>query len=744
MNTKLKREMSAAQNLKRFIPLCVCVLMIINFTTPVFVYAQENQTAAVIAENNVNKAAENVASGVLGTCNWRISSDGILTIDSGNLPNNFIASPWGQYSSLIKEVRLSGEIIAGDYLNYLFDGLSNVTNIQNLNYLNTSKTTRMMYVFRNCSSLQSLDLSSWDTSKVVTFTAMFNGCRSISNLDLSTFDTSSAHSYYMMFNNCPALKVLNIRGFGKNGTTSAYDMFDASNVNLYSITVGNYTPFKSDSSRLPEHAESGAITKGWIGVNSKKYYSTTREFTRSYDGSNPDTYVWAAFVSVNYHDELGKTIHEENKLFGSLGETYDTTTSDLKLDIPGYQLDTEQLPINAVGTFQNEPQTVTYIYKKDSVKAKDLTVNYQDTDGETIAESKTISGSIGKVYDVSTDEYKLDIAGYSFKEIKGEPTGKLSDVEQTVTFVYSKDKNSIKAKGLTISYQDTERRTIAESKTISGDIGDSYDVSGDEYKLTIDGYSFKDVQGEMIGELSDLEQTVTFVYIKDKSVLKAKDLTINYQDTEGRSIAESKTISGNVGDSYDVSAAEYKLTIEGYTFKEVQGKAIGTLSVVDQTVTLVYSKDTTSIKAKDLTVNYQDENGKTLAESKTISGNIGDKYDISGTEFKLTIEGYTFKEVQGELKGILSDINQTTTFVYSKDIVKDLNKPVDKGNSSNKTNTSTNNNTNTKKALPSSEQKILPRTGQATNQWSTILGLVLVALTIFIWFFKNKSGKRTN
>ena len=744
MNTKLKREMSAAENLKRFIPLCVCVLMIINLTTPVFVYAQENQTAAVVAENNVNKAAENVASGVLGTCNWRISSDGILTIDSGNLPNNFIASPWGQYSSLIKEVRLSGEIIAGDYLNYLFDGLSNVTNIQNLNYLNTSKTTRMMYVFRNCSSLQSLDLSSWDTSKVVTFTAMFNGCRSISNLDLSTFDTSSANSYYMMFNNCPALKALNIRSFGKNGTTSAYNMFDASNVNLYSITVGNFTPFKSDSSGLPEHTESGAITKGWIGVNSKKYYSTTREFTRTYDGSNPDTYVWAAFVSVNYHDELGKTIHEENKLFGSLGETYDTTTSDLKLDIPGYQLDTDQLPINAVGTFQNDPQTVTYIYKKDSVKAKDLTVNYQDTDGETIAESKTISGSIGKVYDVSTDEYKLDIAGYSFKEIKGEPTGKLSDVEQTVTFVYSKDKNSIKAKDLTINYQDTDGKTLAKTKTISGDIGDSYDVSGDEYKLAIEGYTFKEVQGDLIGELSDTEQTVTFVYIKDKSVIKAKDLTINYQDTEGRTIAESKTISGNVGDNYDVSAAEYKLTIEGYTFKEVQGEAIGTLSVVDQTVTLVYSKNKTSIKAKDLTVNYQDENGKTLAESKTISGNIGDKYDISGSDYKLTIKGYTFKEAKGELKGILSDINQTTMFVYSKDIVKDLNKPVDKGNSSNKTNISTKNNLNTKKTFPSSAQKILPRTGEATNQWSTILGLVLVALTIFIWFFKNKSGKSTN
>ena len=57
--------------------------------------------------------------------------------------------------------------------------------------INTSSVTSMYYMFNGCSSLSSLDLSTFNSSNVTNMAGMFSGCNSFSSLDLSTFDTSS-------------------------------------------------------------------------------------------------------------------------------------------------------------------------------------------------------------------------------------------------------------------------------------------------------------------------------------------------------------------------------------------------------------------------------------------------------------------------------------------------------------------------------------------------------------------------
>ena len=235
--------------------------------------------------------------------------------------------------------------------------------------------------------------------------------------------------------------------------------------------------------------------------------------------------------------------------------------------------------------------------------ASDLTVKYQDISGNKIADFKTVSGNVGDAYDVSTDTYKQNINGYTFKEVQGQSTGTLSDQGQTVTYVYTK--NPVEAKPLTVRYHDTASEKIADSKNISGNIGDIYDVSTDEHKLDIDGHTFKEVQGQTIGILTDKEQVVTYVYTKNP--IKAKVLTVKYQDTADNEIATAKTISGNVGDAYDVSTDAYKQVINGYTFKEVKGETIGKLSDKEQTVTYVYGKISEE-QAKEALPNTGDSN----------------------------------------------------------------------------------------------------------------------------------------
>ncbi len=235
--------------------------------------------------------------------------------------------------------------------------------------------------------------------------------------------------------------------------------------------------------------------------------------------------------------------------------------------------------------------------------ASDLTVKYQDISGNKIADFKTVSGNVGDAYDVSTDTYKQNINGYTFKEVQGQSTGTLSDQGQTVTYVYTK--NPVEAKPLTVRYHDTASEKIADSKNISGNIGDIYDVSTDEHKLDIDGHTFKEVQGQTIGILTDKEQVVTYVYTKNP--IKSKVLTVKYQDTADNEIATAKTISGNVGDAYDVSTDAYKQVINGYTFKEVKGETIGKFSDKEQTVTYVYGK-TSEEQAKEALPNTGDSN----------------------------------------------------------------------------------------------------------------------------------------
>lgn len=89
----------------------------------------------------------------------------------------------------------------------------------------TSNVVEMYSVFNTCSSLASLDLSNWDTSKVAEMRAMFNTCSSLTELDLSAWDTSSLQSAFGMFNKCSKLKSLNLEGWDTSGINTMSSMF---------------------------------------------------------------------------------------------------------------------------------------------------------------------------------------------------------------------------------------------------------------------------------------------------------------------------------------------------------------------------------------------------------------------------------------------------------------------------------------------------------------------------------------
>ena len=95
--------------------------------------------------------------------------------------------------------------------------------------IDTSKVTNMSWMFNDCSSLTSLDLSGWDTSNVTNMMAMFRSCCALTSLDLSGWDISNVIDMKIMFNDCSSLTSLDLSGWDISNVTNMSTMFKSCN-----------------------------------------------------------------------------------------------------------------------------------------------------------------------------------------------------------------------------------------------------------------------------------------------------------------------------------------------------------------------------------------------------------------------------------------------------------------------------------------------------------------------------------
>lgn len=74
----------------------------------------------------------------------------------------------------------------------------------------------------------------------------------------------------------------------------------------------------------------------------------------------------------------------------------------------------------------------------------------------------------------------------------------------------------------------------------------------------------------------------------------AKPVMVDYVDDQGNQLHESQTITGKIGQTFDLSSPQYKLAIPGYTFKRFEPGQTATISDQLQTYKLVYTKNPAS------------------------------------------------------------------------------------------------------------------------------------------------------
>jgi surface protein len=101
------------------------------------------------------------------------------------------------------------------------------------NSFNTSKVTNMGNMFYYCYSLTTLDLSSFDTSGANNMSQMFYFCNNLTSIIFgSKFDTTKVLNMGSMFYYCYNLTTLDLSGFNVNNVTSMANMF----YNCYALT----------------------------------------------------------------------------------------------------------------------------------------------------------------------------------------------------------------------------------------------------------------------------------------------------------------------------------------------------------------------------------------------------------------------------------------------------------------------------------------------------------------------------
>ena len=249
------------------------------------------------------------ATGWWGTSPYNFDKNtGTLTIEAGEL-SGYEESPWNSGTvnlEAIRKIVLSGKVVAPENSKFLFStstsgkDLTNVTKIEGLSQLDTSKVTAMSYMFYGMSRLTSLDVSGFDTGNVTDMKSMFNGMSSVTSLDVSGFDTSNVTDMEYMFRHMSSVTSLDLSNFDTSNVTDMSYMFDdmgsvtsldLSNFDTSKVTTMSNmfadTPLKKlilgDTFKFVEtDGKNASLTSAWMREDGTGTFYSAADFMKNY------------------------------------------------------------------------------------------------------------------------------------------------------------------------------------------------------------------------------------------------------------------------------------------------------------------------------------------------------------------------------------------------------------------------------------------------------------------------------
>ena len=317
----------------------------------------------------------------------------------------------------------------------MFQDCENLQSIKFPPNFTIAKVDDISRMFSGCSSLTALDLSKFNTSQVKKMIWTFKDCSSLTKLDLSSFDTSNVIDMNGMFNNCSSLKELNLRSFIIDPNIDKGYMLDGL-AKLNTLKLGKST-YINDT-----HLNTSGT---WVNIGNGK--EDAPQANNKYPSEDliahardilGDTYIRPGSpITVSYLDTSKRRLAPDISLKGKIGDDYKVTAKT----IPGYIV--KEVPDNATGGFTDQQQNVKFIYSVDPeststttpIKAADVTVSYQDENGNQIAPETILQGNVGDGYTTGAKA----IPGYTLKVRPENATNFFGTAPQSVTYIYVKD-----------------------------------------------------------------------------------------------------------------------------------------------------------------------------------------------------------------------------------------------------------------------------------------------------------------
>ena len=122
---------------------------------------------------------------------------------------------------------------------YMFNKCSSIEKID-LSSFNSKNVTDMSYMFNECFLLKNINFTAFQTQNVTNMSKMFYNCRKLLGLNLTYFDTSNVKDMSYMFGNCKDLLFLDLSSFDTKKVTNMEGLFlFCQNLNFLDVSSFN-------------------------------------------------------------------------------------------------------------------------------------------------------------------------------------------------------------------------------------------------------------------------------------------------------------------------------------------------------------------------------------------------------------------------------------------------------------------------------------------------------------------------
>ena len=443
----------------------------------------------------------------------------------------------------IQTINITGPIKLSGSIKGLFSELDNLTTINGLEKLDTSDVSDMSFLFDHDVNLTSLNLGQLNTANVTNMDHMFSMCQKLTSLDVSQLNTTNVTIMNSMFYDCEALTNLTLTA--ANGSTK----FDTSNVtdmtsmfekciSLPSIDLSNFDTSSVKSmqhlfylcAKLPSLDLSKFNTTNVTNMAGlfSKCYSLTKLDLSSFDTRNVTDMSHLVSVCDNLTDIT----------FGNNFKTTNVTNMNSMF----YHLQKmKELDLSSFDTSKVTNMKWMF-YQSNALKELDI----HNFDMSAVTNSDEMLEDLDSL-DILVLGNKNNI-----KDAKLNTPGKWINVGHGT---HNNDNNPESSKNWT-----------------SEELTTNYNPVTDD-----DRYIHFTKKPDAPGTPSTPSVPVPS---------KAANVTVHYQDKDGKTLSPDEILSGNIGDGYISNTKE----IPGYVLMERPNNATGFFGSNPQDVTYVYQK----------------------------------------------------------------------------------------------------------------------------------------------------------